>query len=274
MGPGGLPDFRDALIEEKPDAKLFEELANVFGHEPVKALREQANVKSEAKLERLLRLAAAASGPKERVYLLERPDEDEDDEMRMVTRSPTRTGSFSVSRGKGPGIVTVATPATEVAKGKRRKKRGSDSEEEHILTIDLREVPELAERYPGVQALSLLARDPQHGDAWDSARLVAVPEAATPPTDGDPITVLPIEVPCAIFHAHRTDKDPQLAEIKSLLFNRPGYVLGEPIYIQGEDEGDAYRGFVMQLSERIADLNLGDCGSLYVFEDGAFMQCY
>lgn len=280
LGKGGLQDFRDALIEEKPDAKLFEELANVFGHEPVKALREQANVKTETKLQRLLRLAAAASGPKERVYLLERPDEDRDEAEDEDTDEdgdevpPTRTGSFSVSRGKGPGIVTAVTPASEVAKGKRRRKRGSDSEEEHILTIDLKEVPDLAERYPGVRALSLLARDPQHGDAWDSARLVAVPEAATPPTDGDPITVLPIEVPCAIFHAHRTDKDPQLAEIKSLLFNRPGYVLGEPIYIQGEDEGDAYRGFVMQLSERIADLNLGDCGSLYVFEDGAFMQCY
>jgi hypothetical protein len=33
-------------------------------------------------------------------------------------------------------------------------------------------------------------------------------------------------------------------------------------------------GFVMQLSERIGDLNLGDSGSLYVFEGDTFMQCY
>ena len=62
-----------------------------------------------------------------------------------------------------------------------------------------------------------------------------------------------------------------LKEIRGLVFNQPGYVLGEPMYIQ-EDEGDF--DFVMQLAEQIGGLNLGDSGSLYVFEHGSFMQCY
>lgn len=102
--------------------------------------------------------------------------------------------------------------------------------------------------------------------------LVPIPESAAAASDGDPISVVPLAVPAAIFDASAAASDPVLAEIRSLVFNRPGYALGQPMFIQ-EDYGTG-SGFVMQLAERIADLNLGDSGSLYVFEDATFMQCY
>jgi hypothetical protein len=69
-----------------------------------------------------------------------------------------------------------------------------------------------------------------------------------------------------------TATDTVLKELRGLVFNRPGYVLGEPMFIQEADDdgGD----FVMQLSSQIGDLNLGDSGSLYVFDGGTFMQCF
>ena len=70
----------------------------------------------------------------------------------------------------------------------------------------------------------------------------------------------------------RTAEDSVLKELRGLVFNRPGYVLGEPMFIQ-DDEDDG-SGFVMQLASQIGGLNLGDSGSLYVFDSGTFMQCF
>lgn len=282
LGPSGLASFREALLVEKPDPKLFDKLADVFGRAAVLAIQQQANVKSEHPLDRLFRLCAQVTLPKQRVYLLEHAqtdDDDEDDDKPTTSRS-VPSGSFSVSRGKGPTLAESAKESTDKAdslaavarKGKR--KRRDVSEQEHILTLDLKEIPELAADYPGMRALSLFARDPNHGDGWDDARLVPVPEGSSPPSDGSPVAVLPLDVPFDVFLYDVAEKEPILSEIRSLLFNRPGYVLGEPMFIQGEEEADGSGAFLFQLSESMGDLNLGDSGSLYVFSGGCFMQCY
>jgi hypothetical protein len=250
LPPGALAAFRPALLEEKPDPKLFEELKYVFGHAEVDRVMKEGGVVEEKPFDRLFRLAKealAAGGAKTRMYLLERSDFGDE------VPAP-RPGSFSRARGAGPAIDRAATEL---------------GEREHILTIDLEEVPELAR--PGVRALSLYASDPEHGDAWDAARLVEVPAGTPAPSDGTPLSVVPIEVPFAIFDEAAKRDDPRTKEIGGLVFNRPGYVLGEPMFIQEPEDGGT---FVMQLAERVADLNLGDSGSLYVFESGSFMQCY
>ena len=284
LGCEGLVYFRAALLSEKPDAKLFELLSQLFGREPVTLIQQQANVKTERPLDRLLRLSKEAPGPKQRIYLLEPIDlyeHQEADEEISVTKTPLTVphGSFSVSRGKGPGIrpAPAAEPGTDSQPDKisvRRKHRSSTGEQEHILTIDLRDIPELTPSHPGARALSLFAANPDHGDGWDAARLVPVPSDATPPSDGSPIAVIPLQIPRAAFDSASSSHSPQIKEIRSLLFNRPGWALGEPIYIQSEEDGDFLGSFLFQLSERMGDLNLGDSGSLYVFSGGTFMQCY
>lgn len=253
LGAGGLESFREALIEEKPDAKLFEELGYVFGANEVDAIRKSANVVEETKLVRLQRLAKAylaanAGTSSERIYLLERSDFEKD------VPAP-RAGSFSRSRGAGSTDVERVNP-----------------DEEHILTIDLEEVPELKLRYPNARAISLYAEGPDTGEDWEGARLVSVPSSAAAPLDGAPITVLALDIPSGLFDYNASREDLALKELRGLVFNRPGYVLGQPMYIQDDEGGGA--GFVMQLGEGIADLNLGDSGSLYVFEGSTFMQCY
>ena len=82
--------------------------------------------------------------------------------------------------------------------------------------------------------------------------------------------MLALDVPSAIFDSRAARKDASLGELRKAVFNRTGWALGEPMWIQ-EDEGSDR--FVMQLSDATG-LNLGDSGSLYVFDYGALMQCY
>lgn len=244
LGQGGLEAFREPLIALRPDPKLFEILAAVFGAERVAELQRQSGVEKETKLARLHRLAAAATGPKERIYLLERADPDEG--------VPARRGR-SMARGAGP-----AAP--------------HDPDAEHVITLDLSEIPELGRRYPGAALLALFAPDIESGDGWDKAALFPVGADVAMPTDGEPITVVPVDVPSAVFNADLAHGDPALSELRELIFNRPGWALGQPMFIQEEEDGRG--GFVMQLAEHIGGLNLGDSGSLYVYEWDSFMQCY
>ena len=90
LGCEGLVYFRAALLSEKPDAKLFELLSQLFGREPVTLIQQQANVKTERPLDRLLRLSKEAPGPKQRIYLLEPIDlyeHQEADEEISVTKT-------------------------------------------------------------------------------------------------------------------------------------------------------------------------------------------
>lgn len=189
-------------------------------------------------LRRLQELCAAAEGPQERIYLLEREDPGQ----------PRRPGSRSVARGAGPGA-----PATDGL--------------EHVITLDLDELPELQGRLGG-RLLALYTRDIASGESWDTTRLCVLDEGE--PQGGAPLWVVPVEVPSAIFDADAAYADPILDELRQLVFNRPGWVLGRPIYIQEDEDED---GFLLQLASHIGGLNLGDAGSLYVFEGGCFMQC-
>lgn len=277
----GLASFAPALIAEKPDSKLFDLLARCFDKAQVDALQKQADVKTERPLDRLFRLSAQAQGPKVRIYLLEHgvsedvSGRDSEDDTENAALLKVRVESFSRSRGIGPTSANGGTPKTEPtpsAKGKRKGRTNED--EEHILTLDLEDIPELAALYPGMRALSFYAVDPDSGAYWEKARLTAIPMGSAPPTDGSPVAVLPLEVPAAVFDTDESREDVVLKDIRNLVFNRPGYALGEPMYIQGDEEGEGRGTFLFQLSESMGGLNLGDCGSLYVFTGGSFMQCY
>ncbi|MBX3246980.1 MAG: hypothetical protein KF901_07350 [Myxococcales bacterium] len=83
--------------------------------------------------------------------------------------------------------------------------------------------------------------------------------------------MLPLDVPSAIFDQSAARKDASLGELRKALLNRPGWALGDPMWIQGEE---GWGTFVMQLAAEALGLNLGDMGSLYVFGEGALIQCH
>ncbi len=46
---------------------------------------------------------------------------------------------------------------------------------------------------------------------------------------------------------------------------------GEPLWLQGEEYGGE---FLLQFDEGFANVNLGDCGIMFVFSDEQFWQCH
>lgn len=221
-------------------------------------------------------LSNLPESPKTRIYVLDRHDQDEAVQIQ-------RPGSFSWSRGEGPGSFerkAIAPPAMDpnkfysLAEILAMKKQASapKRDEVHILTLDLEDIPELAESFPGARAVALFAPLSDNPDDWREARLLAVPPTATAPVTGYPVTVVPVDVPAAIF----ADMDPSddgdpLTKIRSLVLNSPGRVLGAPIYLQ-EPQDSTDERFIMQLMSTIANINLGDSGALYVFASTAVMQ--
>jgi hypothetical protein len=208
----------------------------------------------ETPLESLRRLLASASGPKQRVYLLE---------VDRESFTP-KQGSLSRSGGRPPGLRPDAVPTAEDGEAMQ-----------HLLTLDLEELPELQRWYPDARALAYFYPEPRLGRRYAEAKLVAIPRAAAAaqPNRGEderPIAVVGIDVPSACFD--RTN-DRTLASIRAAIFGAAGQVLGLPLWIQGEDE-EVSGEFVLQVNPGLADVNLGDLGSLYVFTEGTAFQCH
>lgn len=166
----------------------------------------------------------------------------------------------------------------------------------HVLTLDLDEAgPERPRSgaFASARALALFVENPSSNEAYapgnehavvlaltDDELADGVPEVegwadweessdVEPDDKGRTLEVVPIQVPIGggdrIPEATRT-------ELARLAANLPGRVGGHPLWIQSEERGAGE--FVLQCDERLASINLGDMGRLYVFTDTAFWQCY
>ena len=82
-----------------------------------------------------------------------------------------------------------------------------------------------------------------------------------------------VEVPRKVFAiSHGDGEDPALHELRGLVYQARGRVLGSPIWLQ--DDAHPGSAFHLQFDEGFASVNLGDCGVMYVFDDTAFWQCH
>ncbi len=61
-------------------------------------------------------------------------------------------------------------------------------------------------------------------------------------------------------------------ELQNKVYSLGARVYGDPIWLQSNDGGP--NGFIMQFDEKFIDINLGDSGIMYVYNDYAFWQCY
>jgi len=98
--------------------------------------------------------------------------------------------------------------------------------------------------------------------------------------------VVPFKVPVIIFgnpNAEYFDSEKEFADIPEPLktklnelhkkvYGLNARVGGNPQWLQ-YNEGDEF-SFIMQFDEGFADVNLGDCGLMYVYTDDAFWQCH
>jgi hypothetical protein len=88
------------------------------------------------------------------------------------------------------------------------------------------------------------------------------------------VDAIALDVPVAIFGPPLEGEEPiatALAQLRRLLFDAAGHAGGGPLWLQDDEGSD---GFVLQFTEQFIDINLGDNGTMYVFEGCAFFQCY
>jgi hypothetical protein len=173
----------------------------------------------------------------------------------------------------------------------------------HVLTLSLRDVPELAARHPGKAALAVfLAQDgghayePDNEDAavvWlDEADLALGELDLVRTSDGDgehdddeddddldpyidadtrPLLVVPVEVPLRALEGPQALEGASraLRKLHELLEEVPGRVGGGPGWLVDETHDTA---FVLQIHDALESLPVEGSARLYVFEDVALWQ--
>jgi len=149
----------------------------------------------------------------------------------------------------------------------------------HLFTLDLATMPELRQQLGGKRTFSFFMASPEMNEAYtpgnDQTAVVMLDDAdvsadGEAPEDAvvretqyfEPVRV---EVPSRVFFADG-------GELYKAIYRAHARVIGDPIWLQGEEDGGGT--FVMQLDEGFVDVNLGDMGVLYVYDDGGFWQCH
>lgn len=245
---GGGGGCRDAL-QRGLGWKAFEELEKELASAGVEAPTELDQV------DKIVQLAREVGGTGERIYLL-----------RRLRRAPSGE-DLNVVYGPAPGV------------GADRWPRFRDEPMHHLFTLDLQTMPELREHMGGdARTLSLFISDPGSNEAYeagnDETALVASTQAQIDASPAPPDEA-PLDEEQHGFEVVAVEVDPGIwfgkSELRGEIYRASARVLGAPIWLQGEEDGGA---FYLQFDEGFVDVNLGDCGVMYVFDDTAFWQCH
>ncbi len=198
------------------------------------------------------------------------------------------TITILTSHDRAPaGVSRVGGPGVDL--GDRQPRDDEGRAMTHIWTLATADVPALARAYPGAAAVALYILDPQENEAWEpgnaytalvtlSAEEVAGPAAE--PTEEDlslqDVVAEQVEVAGAAFEERSDDDEDESDDSPRRLLRREIYRAGAragggPIWLQSDEhEGD----FLLQFDESFANVNLGDCGVMYIFTDEQFWQCH
>lgn len=149
----------------------------------------------------------------------------------------------------------------------------------HLFTIDLRELPEAKKRWPKHDHLCFFIWNPDENEAFEpdsgqTAVLFTTGDEEHDAPDGAEIrpkqgyAVKAAEVDPAIY-----DSEPDTDEWETLmdLMDHDLRILGRPVWVQDDED---VGGYVGQFSESFVDVNLGDAGTMYLFQKDAFWQCH
>lgn len=244
LGAALGPAIVEAFGDDTPSDTFLKRLEQLADPAAIAHVRANARPPLDLQAE-MKQLAADLGGETLDVYVMRRGD---------AAKGLTRTGG--VPAGFGPD---------DIPRHRGRKLV-------HAFTIDLREVPELARRYPDARTLSFWVQAYTESARREQA-LVPRTEAqlaAAPASGGETLELERLRVPAAMFTA-----DSERARYaRSLLFTKPGHLLGGPIWLQNGPLGVDPK-FLAQFDERLArGANFGDMGVCYSFEDGATWQCH
>ena len=183
------------------------------------------------------------------------------------------------------GVSRVGGPGFDL--GARQPRSEGGEAMTHIWTLATADVPALAAAYPGAAAVALYVLEPQENEAWEPhtglTELVPLTAAdlergAAEATEQDlaarRVTVEHLEVAGAAFAEVDEDEETESPRrrLRSAIYGASARAGGAPIWLQGDDEHAGE--FLLQFDESFADMNLGDCGIMYVFADTQFWQCH
>lgn len=283
LGEAARPAIRE-LLGKTTDEGVHLDVKRALGAPAYERLRAEAEGKvvaeeparAEPAAAELERLAALCPGERTAIYVLEKGD-----------------GELGVACAGGAPIAKARVP----------KYRGEPMD--HLITLDLDAMPELLERAPslgGARAVALFISSRRSNQAFapntDETKLVRLTaadvEARPRPRDGAvPVRVTRVEVPKGLFDPRLERSDDELREdddldeseqteaaaearsalraLRAKVYALGGRALGEPLWLQSEEHTG---GFLFQLDASLVDVNLGDEGILYAFEDTAFWQCH
>jgi hypothetical protein len=246
LGEDAVRPWRKALHNASVGERFSDELRRVMGPH-ADAIFSESDMQVESKMEEFARLVGESSGPTERIYILE------NDDAQPSAKTVARIGGTPLGIDAAPEF--NGKPMT------------------HIFTLDLAELPELADRFDGARALSLYLPDPDSAKHHNAGRLIAVQESDLEKSEGSvddasSIVVKAFDVPSEIF---RENVEGDQARIRGILYSRSAFVLGRPLWMQG---GEPDATFVMQFDESFAHINLGDMGIMYLFENYIDWQCH
>jgi hypothetical protein len=149
---------------------------------------------------------------------------------------------------------------------------------EHVITLDLAAMPELARRAGSGKARALavfISSRRRHsafrpGTSQTAVVLLTETEAAAGhANEGGGYQVEAIDVPLAAFgDDHDTTA---VASLRKALLNAPGWAGAAPLWIQ-EPEASAEEVLAQCSDKLVSGLNVGDQGMLYVLSSTAFVQ--
>lgn len=187
-----------------------------------------------------------------------------------------------VSRVGGPGV----------GLGERQPRSEDGRPMTHIWTLATADVPALARAFPQAAAVALYILDPEENEAWEpdngqtallplSAADLARPEAEPTEQDLSPrdVTADHVEVASAAFDDpdddgggdEDEDRGSPRQALRSEIYRVGARAGGAPLWLQSDEyDGD----FLLQFDESFANVNLGDCGIMFVFTDEQFWQCH
>jgi hypothetical protein len=257
------PDFHNAVQKVLGDERYEEILAE---HGASAAADDSRAAKVRRLSEKLFEERPAQTRTK--LCFFERGDE------------PPKEGELNRIGGRPIGIDADSWPH-----------RGGDDDEpmHHMVTLDAETIPTLrAAVGEDVRAVALFVHSPDYNEAWEAyngqVEVVHLtqadidkgpyPEDELPAGEDNPrgFSVETVEVPDGIFWMDYDDDDPQLREIRDLVYSAHAYSGGHPLWLQYDESTGS--PFLFQFDEGFVWMNLGDMGVMYVFSDTGFWQCH
>ncbi|WAS97284.1 hypothetical protein [Nannocystis punicea] len=249
FGPEIVGPLLRAIGDAPAENSFVKELDRALSDEVFALVKAGLGKAIETPEQELRRLAASVEGEKVAIYRLRR-GEDEPDGEAVARIGGTPRGVIEVPEYRGEPM-------------------------EHVLTLDLAQMPALAKAHPEFRSVSLYLPDPDNADDHSCGQLVWTREEELSRAPGSTenavqLEVEAFEVPTSIFD----DRPPDGAagRVRGIVYTLAGYAGGYPLWVQESE--DLGIDFLFQFDESLCHINLGDMGVMYVFEDSIDWQCH